>query len=260
MTVFSSGTFIRRAALAAATAFATPAFAQESLQPASAQSLSSIQKNPEHNALFRNLLTLIGYELGKADSPEKTQSIKSYVTTLQEGLNNYVAAWPDMNLPALKVDGILGPDTASLILRVVKKEGIPEVLVTPGEPVMPAEEATALRATSALLDSLQPLLFEGVQGEMISAAQKAFRRCTAKERKYFSYDLVEDEINDIAARAGYISDMIKPDCASILYYLPNDAREKTQIDYLTARRMGKKTDDAGWCKVINNRKCQQYGL
>lgn len=275
MTVFSAGPFIRRAALAAATVFAMPVTAQEQITPVAAQPLKKIDPNSAYNIYFRDILIMIGHDLRQPISPQRSISMRNNVLMLQQSLNHYAQEKSDLGLVAVEEDGILGRDTAFNILQVIHEEGIIEALSLPGTAAMTTEDAAALKAASDLLATLQPLAYadklravivappEDIERNMLAMTvvmRQTFRECTAWDRKILSADVVEKEINEIAARAGHISQFIQVECAEILHRLPDAEREAAQTEYLNARKKPEEKDEDKWCKVRQDLTCLQFDI
>lgn len=275
MTVFSAGPFIRRAAFAAATVFAAPGFAQENTAPVSAAPIQSTTQDTNHADFFRDVLTLVGYAMQKADPAERATKTKEYVTKLQEALNAYAAQRPSLFLQKLDVDGDFGAKTAYNVLRVAKEESIHEVLIIPRETDMAVEDSEALQEVSARLLALQPEVFaENLRDvvRMVSTANKrniqagifsvraAFRYCTAYDRRAFADEVIAREIDEVAARAGYISTFIRQDCARMLRALPPPEREKAQMEYLNNLPRTHGPGEKAWCLAREGRECREIRL
>lgn len=275
MSSFSPGPFIRRAALAAATAFAAPSFAQETvtLVPVAAAPIKSATE--QQAFFFRDILTLIGYGMKKESTPENDAALKSSVMTLQEGLNAYAADHPHLFLTKLETDGDFGAITARNTLRVIKEEKIFDVLIVSRESTLSREDQDALKASSDLLATLQPALFaEGLRDVVravseenqnnfkggIVAMQLAFRYCTARDQRAFANEIIENEINEVAARAGYISRVVPQPCTRMLHGLPLKEREAVQMEYLNARPRTHDADEKAWCMVREGRECRLMNL
>src|SRR5690606_36441980 len=150
---------------------------------------------------------------------------------------------PNLFLQKLHVDGDFGAKTAYNVLRVAKEEGLHEVLIAPRDTDMSVEDVEALQEVSARLLALQPEIFtENLRDivRMVSSANKrniqagifsvraAFRYCTAYDQRAFADEVIAREIDEVAARAGYISAFIRPDCARMLRALPPPEREEAQ--------------------------------
>lgn len=277
MSVFSPGRFIRRAALAAAAVFVTPmnAPANNPTEFVSAQPLHKIDPNSPYAVYFRDILTFIGKDLNEPASPARTQSLRGHVLMLQQGLNHYAGEHPDAGLDPVDEDGVMGHHTARNILRVIHNEKITDALGIQSAPGTTPADTDALKAASDLLATLQPIAFADTLRAVIAASshdidghiaimhaglRQSFRDCTAWDRKSFTSDIAEREINQITAGSDYVSGMINKECARILDRMPSTDRAQAQMEYMNARIRQSPRDKDEWCKVRQGDKCLTLAL